>query len=80
MEVLWRLGVLWLGVLGLVGGIEVGRIVGWGNFGYIVEVGVGGLVGWVGGLAGWRDGGRQNVSNVRGTRTGGKGWRTMRMR
>ena len=57
MEVLWRLGVLWLGALRLVGGIEVGRIVGYcGGWGW-----------WVSGLGfgGWGDGGAQKVRDSR---------------
>ena len=42
MEVLWRLGVLWLGVLGLVGlgGIEVGRIEAVGTSGILRRLGL----------------------------------------
>ena len=71
MVALWRLGVLWLGALRLVGGIEVGRIV---EVGGIVEVGVGGLVGWGWGVEGTA------ARRRSGTRTGGDGWRTMRTR
>ena len=74
VEVLWRLGVLWLGVLGLVGGIEVGRIVeAGGTSGILWRLG---LVGqWVG-LAGWRVGGTA-AARMSGTLTRGKGWRRM---